>query len=71
MNSTNNTTYEKMEQGPELKYNIATQTFTFKGIEITASEAIFLCNAMSQTMLKYAVADKSDWRFIVGNCPAD
>jgi hypothetical protein len=66
-----NIQYYSIIEGLILQYNKDTNIFTFKGIEITADEAINLCNSMSDILLKHAQAKPEDWHFIVGSCPAD
>ncbi|MFA5307692.1 MAG: hypothetical protein WC365_09645 [Candidatus Babeliales bacterium] len=60
--------YGSFKKGPELSFNKDTNLFTFKGIEITVDEAIFLRNEMPKILLKHAVAKPEDWHWIVGTC---
>lgn len=63
-----NISYDAFKKGPSLSFDKNANSFTFKGIEITVGEAIFLCNSMPQILLKHAVSDPNEWNWIVGTC---
>ena len=60
--------YESFENGAKIHFDFSTNSFTFKGIEITVDEAIFLCNEMPPILLKHAVVKPEDWRWLHGSC---
>jgi hypothetical protein len=45
-------TYESITTHPELTFNMDTNVFTFKGIEISVTEALFLCASMPKMMTR-------------------